>query len=122
MGATLNKGVLQQLAVAMMTMMILILLISTDYECEATATSDQLLINSNATNIIGDQDLDVEFQMDSEINRRILALKASVVKKTLDKGAAGCGRTNGNQRYTPCSGPNTGTGQNYCRDSRNRNC
>ncbi|KAM6549370.1 hypothetical protein CsatB_021046 [Cannabis sativa] len=121
MGATLNKGVLQQLAVAMMMMMILILLISTDYECEATATSDQLF-NSNATNIIGDQDLDVEFQMDSEINRRILALKASVVKKTLDKGAAGCGRTNGNQRYTPCAGPNTGTGQNYCRDSRNRNC
>lgn len=97
-------------------MMILILINTSEF-----IVSGANLWDSNATNnIIAYQDQEMEFQMDSESNRRILADSKPVYMANQGAEPARCGRQGA--RYTPCPGPGTGGPDNYCRSIFNRDC
>ncbi|PON39475.1 hypothetical protein TorRG33x02_342640 [Trema orientale] len=119
MGATvMMRDVPQKLALAMM---MAFFLIDTSVFGSASGTN---LWDSNATNnIIAYQDEELEFQMDSESNRRVLALNGPYKTGPTGKpDSAGCGRVIQGKRYTPCGGPDAASKNNYCKDRRNRDC
>ena len=77
--------------------------------------------NINSTsNTIADQDVDLEFQMDSEINRRVLqtSINFQTAGTSNPNQAALCGR----ERYRSCTGsPSPGPVKDSC-STYKRNC
>ncbi|PON33549.1 hypothetical protein PanWU01x14_351880 [Parasponia andersonii] len=114
MGAILMRGLFKMLLL-MMTIMVILLSNTSNYYSYASGTVSPS-VNSTA---IAYQDLEMEFLMDSETSRRVLApIRFQTAGTSNPNNAALCGRG----RYRSCTGnPSKGPVKDNCATYK-RNC